>query len=546
MSGSRTSSGKSNVLLVFHPFAFTPVCAEEARDLQENLAVVPQREHGDRLRLVRHVGGAAGLEARARRRVHVRVGLLAARRDGKALRRLQRGERRPDPRDVPDRQGRSRDLVARQGHGHAPDRDGPRVARDAGTRRSVRRAPAGEARVIGARAVTVGGTTGAGVTRRALREVPTRASSRTEPVPPPARSRHEDSALSSRIPRYRDFRGARSPWGARTGAAHGDVVAGADTGPLARPAWTNEAQRARPGRPPAPVTRLHVHAWGDEGAPAVVCLHGVTGWGGHFAGLASNARGQASRAGARPARSRQLPEGAALASRRPPRRRRAYGRRRADLARPLVRRTARLRARRPSSRLRRAARAARPGDPAPAARRPLGGRERPRRAGVRLVRGCGRPPLRGEPAPCARRASWWRASSALTWSRRTARGATATRRRASSPPTAEMATAPPPFDAVRVPTLLVLGADSYLPYDHLLDAHRAALGDLLEVVTVPGGHTVLWDALEETADAVARFLAGGSRLTAPPTSVPRATRRTRPRSRAPRRGSRRPPRPPRG
>jgi peroxiredoxin len=29
--------GRSNVLLVFHPFAFTPVCAEEAMDLQENL-----------------------------------------------------------------------------------------------------------------------------------------------------------------------------------------------------------------------------------------------------------------------------------------------------------------------------------------------------------------------------------------------------------------------------------------------------------------------------------------------------------------------------
>jgi hypothetical protein len=54
----------------------------------------------------------------------------------------------------------------------------------------------------------------------------------------------------------------------------------------------------------------------------------------------------------------------------------------------------------------------------------------------------------------------------------------------------------------------VLGADSYLPYDHLLDAHRDALGDLLEIVTVPGGHTVLWDALDETADAVASFLGG--------------------------------------
>jgi len=29
--------GRLNVLLVFHPFAFTPVCEEEALDLQENL-----------------------------------------------------------------------------------------------------------------------------------------------------------------------------------------------------------------------------------------------------------------------------------------------------------------------------------------------------------------------------------------------------------------------------------------------------------------------------------------------------------------------------
>jgi peroxiredoxin len=29
--------GRSNLLLVFHPFAFTAVCEEEARDLQENL-----------------------------------------------------------------------------------------------------------------------------------------------------------------------------------------------------------------------------------------------------------------------------------------------------------------------------------------------------------------------------------------------------------------------------------------------------------------------------------------------------------------------------
>ncbi len=71
----------------------------------------------------------------------------------------------------------------------------------------------------------------------------------------------------------------------------------------------------------------------------------------------------------------------------------------------------------------------------------------------------------------------------------------------------EMASEPPAFERARVPTLLVLGEASYLPYDHLLDDHREALGDLLEVVVVPGGHTVLWDALEETTAAVARFLA---------------------------------------
>ena len=70
----------------------------------------------------------------------------------------------------------------------------------------------------------------------------------------------------------------------------------------------------------------------------------------------------------------------------------------------------------------------------------------------------------------------------------------------------EMSSAPPPFETVRTPTLLVLGEDSYISYDDLLDEHRAALGDLLQVVTVPGGHTVLWDALEETSAAIAAFL----------------------------------------
>lgn len=72
---------------------------------------------------------------------------------------------------------------------------------------------------------------------------------------------------------------------------------------------------------------------------------------------------------------------------------------------------------------------------------------------------------------------------------------------------AELAIPPAPFDEIRAPTLLLRGATSYVPLDAVVPAFSKALGDRLEVVTVPGGHTVLWDALPETADAVAAFLA---------------------------------------
>ena len=36
--------GRRNVLLVFHPFAWTPICEEEARDLQENLPAFESAE----------------------------------------------------------------------------------------------------------------------------------------------------------------------------------------------------------------------------------------------------------------------------------------------------------------------------------------------------------------------------------------------------------------------------------------------------------------------------------------------------------------------
>jgi lipase len=68
-----------------------------------------------------------------------------------------------------------------------------------------------------------------------------------------------------------------------------------------------------------------------------------------------------------------------------------------------------------------------------------------------------------------------------------------------------MASEPPPFP--KVPTLLVLGQLSWLLLDEQAEAYRAAIGDLLQVVHVPGGHTVLWDDFDATADAVVDFLA---------------------------------------
>jgi lipase len=67
-----------------------------------------------------------------------------------------------------------------------------------------------------------------------------------------------------------------------------------------------------------------------------------------------------------------------------------------------------------------------------------------------------------------------------------------------------MASPPPP--PAQVPTLFVLGRDSWLTVPDQIEAYRKALGDLVEVVTVPGGHTVYWDALEQTNAALADFL----------------------------------------
>lgn len=71
----------------------------------------------------------------------------------------------------------------------------------------------------------------------------------------------------------------------------------------------------------------------------------------------------------------------------------------------------------------------------------------------------------------------------------------------------EMATFPPPWEALRVPTLLVVAEHGKLVSAAELVHYRRALGDLLDVAVVPGGHIVLWDAYEETSAAIRAFLA---------------------------------------
>ncbi len=71
----------------------------------------------------------------------------------------------------------------------------------------------------------------------------------------------------------------------------------------------------------------------------------------------------------------------------------------------------------------------------------------------------------------------------------------------------ELARPSPAFP--RVPTLLVLGRDESVVGPSRRRLYAEALGPLLETVVVPGGHTVLRDAFDESAAAVARFLMVG-------------------------------------
>jgi lipase len=70
----------------------------------------------------------------------------------------------------------------------------------------------------------------------------------------------------------------------------------------------------------------------------------------------------------------------------------------------------------------------------------------------------------------------------------------------------EMASRPPAWDRLQAPTLLVRGVESEVVPEAVVGLVRDGLGDRVEIVDVPGGHNVTWDAFEETAAAITRFL----------------------------------------
>jgi pimeloyl-ACP methyl ester carboxylesterase len=65
---------------------------------------------------------------------------------------------------------------------------------------------------------------------------------------------------------------------------------------------------------------------------------------------------------------------------------------------------------------------------------------------------------------------------------------------------------PGPWERRGIPTLIVAGLASKFVSVGEVEHYRAALGNKLQVVVVPAGHSVLWDAFDETADAIERFL----------------------------------------
>jgi lipase len=77
----------------------------------------------------------------------------------------------------------------------------------------------------------------------------------------------------------------------------------------------------------------------------------------------------------------------------------------------------------------------------------------------------------------------------------------------------ELCTAPPPPTVLPGPALLVHASQFGLVRKEQLAEYVQQLGDRLDVVAVPGGHVVYWDAYEQTANAIEEFLSRHSSVT---------------------------------
>jgi len=74
----------------------------------------------------------------------------------------------------------------------------------------------------------------------------------------------------------------------------------------------------------------------------------------------------------------------------------------------------------------------------------------------------------------------------------------------------ELAGAPPPPSTLGAETLLVYAPAYGLVRSEQIEAYRAALGDRLRIVEVPGMHMVQWDAFDEVAASVAQLLSSAT------------------------------------
>ena len=70
----------------------------------------------------------------------------------------------------------------------------------------------------------------------------------------------------------------------------------------------------------------------------------------------------------------------------------------------------------------------------------------------------------------------------------------------------ELATPPPPFDRLRIPTLLIAGAESELVTARQRERYGYELGDFFELKTVRARHNVVADAADDVATAIKAFL----------------------------------------